>query len=48
MLIAGEKEVAENKVSVRRQGHGDMGSMTVEEFKNYFQSLVNEELSESV
>ena len=48
MLIAGEKEVAENKVSVRRQGEGDMGSMTIEEFKVYFQSLVTEELSESV
>jgi threonyl-tRNA synthetase len=32
MLIVGEKEVAENKVSVRKQGEGDLGSFTVEEF----------------
>jgi len=25
MLVIGEKEVAENKLSVRRQGKGDMG-----------------------
>lgn len=31
MLIIGEKEVAENKVSLRRQGKGDEGSKTVEE-----------------
>lgn len=30
MLILGEKEVAENKVSVRRHGQGDQGSMNVE------------------
>jgi threonyl-tRNA synthetase len=34
MLIVGEKEAEENKVSVRKHGQGDLGSMTVEEFKN--------------
>lgn len=32
MLIIGEQEVAENKVSVRKQGEGDLGSFTVEGF----------------
>jgi threonyl-tRNA synthetase len=32
MLIIGEKEVNENKVSVRRQGVGDTGSVDTEEF----------------
>ncbi|MFD0793875.1 threonine--tRNA ligase [Mucilaginibacter litoreus] len=33
MLIVGEKEAAEGKVSVRKHGAGDMGSMSIEEFK---------------
>ncbi|GAA4913853.1 threonine--tRNA ligase [Mucilaginibacter defluvii] len=32
MLIVGEKEAAENVVSVRKHGQGDLGSMSVEEF----------------
>ena len=32
MLIVGEKEEAENKISVRKQGDGDLGSFGVEEF----------------
>ncbi len=32
MLVVGEKEVAENKLSIRRQGKGDTGSLTLEEF----------------
>jgi len=36
MLIVGEKEAAEGKLSVRRKGEGDLGSMTVEEFVSYF------------
>lgn len=34
MLVVGEKEVNENKVSVRRQGKGDMGSKPVDDFIN--------------
>jgi threonyl-tRNA synthetase len=34
MLIVGEKEAAEGLVSVRKHGQGDLGSMTIEEFKN--------------
>ncbi|MEM9918879.1 MAG: threonine--tRNA ligase [Bacteroidota bacterium] len=32
MLIIGEKEMGNGTVSVRRQGEGDKGSMTIEEF----------------
>ena len=32
MLVFGEKEIAENKVSVRRQGQGDGGTQDVDEF----------------
>nr|WP_294942008.1 threonine--tRNA ligase [uncultured Mucilaginibacter sp.] len=33
MLIVGEKEAAEGQVSVRKHGQGDLGSMSIEEFK---------------
>ena len=32
MLVVGEKEMNENKVAVRRQGKGDLGVKTVQEF----------------
>ena len=32
MLVVGEKEMNEQKVSIRRQGKGDLGSKSVEEF----------------
>lgn len=32
MLVIGEKEVAEGKVSIRRQGKGDQGTMDVDDF----------------
>lgn len=34
MLVIGEKEMNEGKVAVRRQGKGDLGVFTVEEFTN--------------
>ena len=40
MLIVGEQEMNENKVSVRRQGEGDKGAMTTEEFAE----LINKEV----
>lgn len=40
MLIVGEKEAEEGTVSVRRQGEGDVGSMTLDEFVAYFQTLL--------
>ncbi len=33
MLIVGEKEATENMVSVRKHGTGDLGSMSIEDFK---------------
>ncbi|WP_338867852.1 threonine--tRNA ligase [Spirosoma sp. SC4-14] len=40
MLIVGEKEAADGKVSVRRKGQGDLGSMTIDEFVNIFKAEV--------
>ncbi|MBR7114787.1 MAG: threonine--tRNA ligase, partial [Alistipes sp.] len=43
LLIVGEKEAAEGKVSVRVQGEGDKGAMSVEEFAAHINSLVKAE-----
>lgn len=37
MLIVGEKEQLEGKVSVRRHGQGDLGTMSVQEFTELFE-----------
>jgi len=37
MLIVGEKEKDEGKVSLRKHGEGDQGSMTIDEFVSHFQ-----------
>ncbi len=34
MLVVGEKEINENKISVRRQGKGDLGQRNIDEFIN--------------
>lgn len=44
MLVIGEKEIAEGKVSVRKQGEGDQGSMTVVEFAQFVQNEVKHQL----
>lgn len=36
MLIVGEREVAENKVAIRRHGQGDQGSVPLDEFVQTF------------
>jgi threonyl-tRNA synthetase len=36
MLIIGEKEAESKSMSVRRQGHGDVGTMNFNEFLDYF------------
>ena len=36
MLIIGDKEYENGQVSVRRQGQGDVGSMSIAEFVSYF------------
>jgi threonyl-tRNA synthetase len=43
-LIVGEKEAEENKVSVRAQGEGDKGQMTIEEFIKFMTELVASEI----
>ncbi|MFI3330658.1 MAG: threonine--tRNA ligase [Rikenellaceae bacterium] len=44
LLIVGEKEMENNAVSLRVQGEGDKGSMSIEEFETYVNNLVKEEL----
>lgn len=48
MLIVGEKEVAENKVSVRQRSEGDKGSMDISVFEKLVQDAVEKELSTNV
>jgi len=38
MLIIGEKEAEEKMVSVRRQGEGDVGTMTITAFNDWFKA----------
>ena len=44
MLIVGEREAGERKISVRRHGGEDLGSMSIEKFKN----LVIKEITENI
>lgn len=44
LLVLGEKEAESNTISVRRQGQGDLGSMSVEEFVQ----IVNNEIKNSL
>ncbi len=46
MLIIGEKEVSENKVSVRQKGEGDLGTMEINELVELINNKVKEELSD--
>ncbi len=45
LLIVGEKESETNSVSVRKQGEGDRGTMTVEEFTNFINKEVEDQLA---
>jgi len=45
MLIVGEKEEKEGTVSVRKQGQGDLGTFTLEEFAQLMQSEMNKEMN---
>jgi threonyl-tRNA synthetase len=40
LLIIGEKEVADGTISVRRQGDGDKGAMSIDDFSSYFNTLL--------
>jgi threonyl-tRNA synthetase len=44
MIIVGEKEEKEGTVSVRKHGHGDLGTFTIEEFA----SLIQEEIRKTI
>lgn len=46
LLIVGEKEAAEDKVSVRRQGEGDLGAMSLDNFVTFVAAEVEKMLSE--
>ncbi len=43
LLIVGEKEEAEELVSVRAQGEGDKGQMKLEAFRDFIAGLVKAE-----
>lgn len=45
MLIVGEKEQEENKVSIRKHGQGDLGSISLEEFIVVFNKEIADILS---
>ena len=47
MLVVGEKEMAEGKVSIRKQGAGDGGQMTIEEFASTIVAEVNSQIEHS-
>jgi len=40
MLIVGEKEVENQTISIRKQGEGDVGSMSITAFTDYFKALL--------
>ena len=44
MLVIGEKEVAENKISIRKHGEGDLGSISLTEFIGLFKAEVDKAL----
>lgn len=45
LLIVGDKEAEAGQVSVRKQGEGDQGTMTIEAFADFLNKEVKEQLS---
>jgi threonyl-tRNA synthetase len=45
MLVVGEKEMTENVVSVRKQGHGDLGTKSIEEFAELVKTEINNSIN---
>ncbi|WP_375583498.1 threonine--tRNA ligase [Cyclobacterium xiamenense] len=45
MVIVGEKEQEENRISLRKHGEGDKGSFKLEAFVEYFQGIIQESLN---
>ena len=48
MLIVGENEASEGTVSVRKQGEGDLGSVSIEAFAERIQREVAEMLANNI
>ena len=48
MLIIGERESAQRQISVRRHGGEDLGSMTIQKFKNLVIKEIRENINEFV
>lgn len=46
MLVVGEKEMTEGKVSVRRQGKGDAGALAVDEFISSIKNEIQNRIAE--
>ena len=46
MIIIGEKEVSESKVSVRQQGGIDHGAMSLDNFVQLVEKTIEEEVKE--
>jgi threonyl-tRNA synthetase len=44
MLIVGEKEQEEQKLSVRKHGEGDLGNFSLDEFITYFNDIIAQSL----
>lgn len=44
MLIVGEKEMEEGKISVRKKGEGDIGQLTIAEFIAFAQTEINKNI----
>lgn len=44
MLIIGEKEAAEGKISLRKKGEGDLGSFTIDEFVEFAKAEINKNI----
>lgn len=47
MLIVGEKEEADKKVSVRKHGEGDKGTFTIDEFENIIKNEIEAKMVSS-
>lgn len=47
MLVVGDQEAEAHTVSVRRQGDGDKGSMTLDEFIGHFQEVLEQEVKQN-
>jgi threonyl-tRNA synthetase len=48
MLIIGEKEQSESKVSIRKHGAGDIGTFTIDETIAFLQNEIAKDLNQSI